>query len=86
MADYTLYCFKESGNAYKAALMLSLSGCDWRPIWVDFFGGETRTPEFRKLNPMGEVPVLVKGDLRLTQSGVMLDYLAAETGRFGPSD
>lgn len=83
MAEYHLYCFAQSGNAYKAALMLELSGCDWGSRFVDFFNGETRTPEFRRLNVMGEVPVLVRGDLTLTQSGVILDYLAGETGRFG---
>ncbi len=45
-----LYCFGESGNAYKAALALELSGgLDWEPVYVDFFGGETRSPpEFAK--------------------------------------
>jgi len=41
MAEYRLHCMKESGNAYKAALMLQLSGCDWAPVWVDYFNGET---------------------------------------------
>jgi len=54
----TLYCFGESGNAYKAALALELAGVDWTPRFVDFFKGAARSPEFRALNPMGEVPVL----------------------------
>jgi glutathione S-transferase len=44
MAEYTLYCFAQSGNAYKAALMLALCRADWAPRFVDFFNGETRTP------------------------------------------
>ena len=32
-----LYCFGESGNAYKAALALELSGLAWEPVKVDFF-------------------------------------------------
>jgi hypothetical protein len=44
MAEYTLHCFAQSGNCYKAALMLALSGADWEPVWVDFFNGETRNP------------------------------------------
>ena len=44
MTEYQLYCFAQSGNAYRAALMLNLIGADWEPIWVDFFGkGEQRT-------------------------------------------
>ena len=39
MADYRLYCFGESGNAYKAALMLELCRLSWEPVFVDFFAG-----------------------------------------------
>ena len=78
-----LYCFGESGNAYKAALTMNVAGVDWEPVYVDFFNGETRTPEYRKLNVMGEVPVMVDGDLVLTQSGVIQDYLSSKTGQLG---
>ena len=78
-----LYCMGESGNAYKAALALELAGLEWEPVYVDFFGGETRTPEFREINVMGEVPVLVDGDTSLTQSGVMQMYVSDKTGKFG---
>ena len=77
MAEYRLYCFGESGNAYKAALMLNLSGCDWEPRWVDYFKGETRGEAFRQaVNELGEVPVLEHAGKRLTQSGAILTYLA----------
>jgi glutathione S-transferase len=85
MAEYRLHCMKESGNAYKVALMLELSGCDWQPVWVDYFNGATRKDDFRaELNEMGEVPVLEHKGRRFTQSGVILDYLAEVTGRFAP--
>ncbi|NNE52720.1 MAG: glutathione S-transferase family protein [Sulfitobacter sp.] len=82
-----LYCFGESGNAYKAALALQLSGLDWEPVKVDFFGGETRSPDYRKeVNVMGEAPVMVDGDMRLTQSGVIQDYVSEKSGKFGGKD
>ena len=34
MSEYTLYCFAQSGNAYKAALTLELAGADWTPRFV----------------------------------------------------
>ncbi len=86
MADYVLHCFAQSGNAYKAALALALAGADWEPRFVDYFGGETRTPEYRALNLMGEVPILLHNNLVLSQSGVILDYLAESLGQFGPDD
>ena len=70
MAEYTLHCFAQSGNAYKPALALQLAAADWAPRFVDFFGGETRTSAYRSINVMGEVPVLEHGELRLAQSGV----------------
>jgi glutathione S-transferase len=79
----TLYCFGESGNAYKAALTMQLAGYAWTPRFVDFFGGETRTPAFRALNPMGEVPVLVDGDVTLSQSGAIQFHVAHVTGTMG---
>ena len=86
MAEYLLYCFAQSGNAYKAALMLNLCGADWTPRFVDFFNGETRTPAFREVNEMGEVPVLEHAGIRLSQSGVILDYLAGRLGKFAPGN
>ena len=86
MPEYQLYCFAQSGNAYRVALMLNLIGADWQPIFVDFFkGGEQRSPKYRaEVNEMGEVPVLVHGQKKLTQSGVCLTYLADRTGKFAP--
>ena len=86
MAEYQLYCFAQSGNAYRAALMLNLIGADWEPRFVDFFAkGETRSPEYRTaVNEMGEVPVLVHQGKKLSQSGVILNYLAERSGKFRP--
>jgi glutathione S-transferase len=86
MAEFQVYCFAQSGNAYRVALMLNLIGADWEPVWVDFFGqGVQRTPEYRdKINEMGEIPVLVHGKKTFTQSGVILTYLSDLTGKFKP--
>ncbi|MGH6727485.1 MAG: glutathione S-transferase family protein [Pseudolabrys sp.] len=86
MAEFQLYCFAQSGNAYRAALMLNLIDAKWEPVWIDFFaGGATRKPEYREsVNEMGEVPVLVHGAKKLTQSAVILTYLSDLTGMFKP--
>ncbi len=79
-----LYCFGESGHSYKAALALELAGLDWQPVKVDFFSGETRGDAYRQdVNEMGECPVLVDGDIRLSQSGVIQHYLTETYGHFG---
>ena len=84
MAEYHLHCFAQSGNSYKAALMLNLIGADWAPVFVDFFKGETRSDAYRAdVNEMGEAPVLTHGSKKLSQSGVILTYLAGRSGKFG---
>ncbi len=78
-----LYCFGESGNAYKAALSLELAGVDWEPVFVDFFKGEARSDAFKEINAMGEVPALEVGDMTLTQSGVIQQWVVDQTGKLG---
>jgi glutathione S-transferase len=84
MPGYRLHYFPESGNSYKLALMLTLCGQSFEPVWTDFGGGATRTPEWRRdVNPMGEIPVLEADGERLTQTAPILLKLAKQFGRFG---
>jgi len=78
-----LYSFGEGGNAYEFALGLAMAGLGWEPVFVDFCKGEALSPEFKAINEMGEVPVLIDGDTTLTQSGVILDYISSKTGKLG---
>ena len=85
--EFRLYCFAQSGNSYKAALMLNLCGAKWQARFVDFFNGETRTPPYRQnINEMGEAPVLEHKGKRLAQSGVILQYLSDHFRKFQGED
>jgi glutathione S-transferase len=87
MAAYSLYCFAQSGNAFKVASFLAATHADWQVRFVDFMNGEARTAAYREnVNVMGEVPVLEHEGERLTQSGIILDYLAEQTGQFQARD
>jgi glutathione S-transferase len=87
MANYRLHYFPESGNSYKLALMLTLCGQKFEPVWTDFGGGVTRTAEWRqKVNEFGEIPVLEDSGVRLTQTAPILLRLAERYGRFGGKD
>ncbi|MDP3076259.1 glutathione S-transferase family protein [Bradyrhizobium sp.] len=84
MPVYRLHYFPESGNSYKLALMLTLCGQTFEPVWTDFGDGVTRTPEWRRdVNAMGEIPVLEVDGERLTQTAPLLLRLAEQFGRFG---
>ena len=83
MARYKLHCFCQSGNSYKVALYLNCAGLDWEPVFVDFFKGATRDPEWRaSVNEMGEAPVLEMEGKKISQSGAILLHLAQTTGKF----
>src|SRR5689334_15839086 len=84
MPSYRLHYFPESGNSYKLALMLTLCGQRFEPVWTDFGGGVTRTAEWRRtVNEMGEIPVLEEDGVRLTQTAPILLRLAERYSRFG---
>ncbi|HSY57283.1 MAG TPA: glutathione S-transferase family protein [Bradyrhizobium sp.] len=84
MPTYRLHYFPESGNSYKLALMLTLCGERFEPVWTDFAGGMTRTAEWRRtVNEMGEIPVLEEDGVRLTQTAPILLKLADQYGRLG---
>jgi glutathione S-transferase len=87
MPTYRLHYFPESGNSYKLALMLTLCGESFEPVWTDFGGGVTFTDAWRAtVNPMGEIPVLEEDGVRLTQTAPILLRLAERFGRFGGQD
>lgn len=87
MASYRLHYFPESGNSYKLALMLTLCGQSFEPVWTDFGGGVTRTPAWRaEVNAMGEIPVLEDDGQFLTQTAPVLLRLAERYSRFAPEN
>jgi glutathione S-transferase len=71
-----LYSMALSGNSYKARLGLALMGRDYELVELDWRKGETRTAEFLRINPRGQVPVLQDGDLIVWDSQAILVYLA----------
>lgn len=83
---YTVYGSCLSGNCYKVALILRLTGKQYDWVETDVLKGATRTAEFLAMNPVGKVPVLRFPDGRiLTESNAMLIYLA-ENSRYLPAD
>lgn len=85
-SDLTLHGHHASGNVYKVALCFALAGQAYGYKHVDLFEGATKTGDFTTLNKFQEVPVLVHGDNVVSQSDVILRYLADTFGQFGGRD
>jgi glutathione S-transferase len=77
----------ESGNAYKARLLLSLMGKEYKCIQYDVVNGETSTDEFlKKYNKNGRIPVLEFEDGKcLAESNAIIYFLSLGTECF-PND
>jgi glutathione S-transferase len=75
-----LYDLELSGNCYKVRLLASLLQISLELIPVDFMSGEHKQQPFLKLNPLGEIPVLVEDEFVLRDSQAILVYLARRYG------
>ena len=80
-----LYNVAYSGNSYKVRLLLAQLAIPCEIIEVDILKGESRTPEFLKINPNGRTPVLDDDGFILAESNAILAYLARGT-KFLPED
>lgn len=76
-----LYYHPLSGHSHRARLFLSLLGIEHELIEVDLKAAAHKSPEFLKLNPFGQVPVLVDGDTTIADSNAILVYLARKLGK-----
>jgi glutathione S-transferase len=75
-----LYDLELSGNCYKVRLFAALAGIQLDLIAVDFLDGAHKRAPVIDLNPLGELPVLVDGDVVLRDSQAILVYLARQYG------
>ncbi len=72
-----LYSYWRSSSSYRVRIALELKGIAYRlrPVHLVRDGGEQRQQAYTAMNPQGYVPLLVDGDLQLTQSLAIIDYL-----------
>ncbi len=89
MIDLYIY---GTGNGKRASIALEECGLPYTVHKIDINKGEQNTPEFRKLNPIGGIPVIVDPDgpggkpVTISQSGAIALYCAEKTGKFLPKD
>ena len=84
-----LYDYVLSVNCYKQRLMMSILGVEYEAIPIDFFPGwEHKGEEFKKINPLGHIPVIDDNRFVLRDAHAILVYLAAKydpTGLWYPT-
>lgn len=83
-----LYRYRLSGHSHRVELFLSLLRLPYELIDIDLATGAHRTPEFLRLNPFGQVPVIDDAGFVLADSNAILVYLAGQysDGNWLPRD
>ena len=79
MADITLY-HSPASRAFIAYWLLEELGTPFRVRTIDLRKGEQKSPEYRRINPMGKVPALTDGKVTVTENPAICLYLADRYG------
>lgn len=61
-------------------LFCKVNDIDFEEVTVDLFKGQHKTPEYKEINPMGQVPAIDDGRIKLFESHAILSYLACAFG------
>jgi maleylacetoacetate isomerase len=72
-----LYSFFNSSTSFRVRIALALKGLPYEYAGVNLRAGEQGSPDYRALSPAAIVPTLLDGDVKLTQSLAIIDYLDA---------
>merc|ERR1711887_274919 len=78
MPTLELHGFPVSAPSRAVHMALDLLDLEYNFINTNILEGATRTPEFLSLNPQHTVPVLVDGDLSITESRAALSYMVSQ--------
>lgn len=72
-----LYTYYRSSAAYRVRIALHIKDLNFKSIPIHLLkdGGEQYQDKFRTLSPQAMVPVLIDGDMVLTQSLAIVEYL-----------
>ena len=70
-----LHTYFRSSTSHRVRIALDLKGLAYEPVYVHLLAGEQRQAGYLALNPQGLVPLLEDGEVRVSQSLAIIDYL-----------
>jgi len=77
-----IYGLTLSGHSHRVELFANLAGIPYELTELDLANGEHKKQPFLSLNPAGQIPVIVDGDVVISDSNAILVYLAR---KYAPS-
>ena len=75
MGDVTLYHWEPNANSGKPMLTLMEKGVAFTSRYVDLLNFDQHKPDYLAINPQGTIPVMKHGDLVLTESTAIMEYV-----------
>ncbi len=81
-------CYANGTIAVAPIVALKEAGIAFEPVKIDFANAEQTKPDYHQINPKGRVPALIDSDRVLTETGAILEYIAALAPKAGliPAD
>lgn len=73
--------FAPNTRAVRIAWLLEELGLDYDLERMTLGDKAMRAPDYLAVNPMGRVPTLVDGDVTISESGAIVEYLLARHGK-----
>ncbi len=75
MTDVTLYHWEPNANSGKPMLALAEKGVAYNSHYLDLLNFDQHDPEYLKINPQGTIPAMTHGNLMLTESTAIMEYV-----------
>jgi glutathione S-transferase/GST-like protein len=75
MTDVTLYHWEPNANSGKPMLTLAEKGVAYNSHYLDLLNFDQHDPEYLKINPQGTIPAMTHGNLMLTESTAIMEYV-----------
>jgi GSH-dependent disulfide-bond oxidoreductase len=75
MSDVTLYHWEPNANSGKPMLALMEKGVAFNSHYLDLLNFDQHKPEYLSINPQGTIPAMKHGNLVLTESTAIMEYV-----------
>src|SRR5882757_6564464 len=76
MTEEIVFYHNPQSRAQMAHWMLEEADAPYKIMPIDFAKGESRTPEFLAINPMGKLPTIVHRGIVVTETAAIISYIA----------
>ncbi|XP_057994258.1 glutathione S-transferase T1 isoform X1 [Hevea brasiliensis] len=75
--ELKVYGHRASQPSRAIMIFCKANNIEFEEVTIDLSKGQHKSPEYKEINPMGQVPAIIHGELQLFESHAILTYLAS---------